>query len=228
MKTKMYTFATKSCGSARRNVGIAVAIAMSVLLSGCIVPDEFDLKFDIPNSSEVSWTYDGKWQYYRFPVFSGKFDKRLTKLNKKEFIEATKTFDKLPGNISATHIEKNIWKQSISWKTNLRDAHGRPWLVTFPMEGTVAEQNILAWLVRIIPVGDKSVLLSTVPVGKDKKIKELFHKMGFKSSGALTIKTTGTVEQLSGPELSKARDSNSYYSKWELLEDEPIKIRITW
>jgi hypothetical protein len=52
--------------------------------------------------------------------------------------------------------------------------------------------------------------------------------MGYKSSGTLSINTTGTVEQLSGPKLSKGWFGSSYSGNWNLLEDEPIKVRITW
>jgi hypothetical protein len=216
--THMHTHASETHGNARRNVGIAAAMAAAVLLSGCFIPDEFDLKFDIPNSSEVSWTYDGKWRF-----FFAKFDPNRDKIPQKEITKFTKELGKVPGSSSVTHVENNVWKQSISWKAKLRNAQGEPVATTFPSDMRHASN----WLVRISPEGDKSVLVSTAPPPKGKKLEGIV-KMGYKSSGTLSINTTGTVEQLSGPKLSKGWFSSSYSGKWNLFEDEQIKIRITW
>ncbi|MEJ2116971.1 MAG: hypothetical protein P8Y36_03330, partial [Alphaproteobacteria bacterium] len=121
MGTKMYTHTSRLRGNVSRNVGIAFAIATTILLSGCFLPDEFDLKFDIPNSSEVSWTYDGNWRF-----FFAKYDPLKDKIPPKELTKLTKELGKIPGSTSVTHSGKNIWKQSISWKAKLRDTEGKP------------------------------------------------------------------------------------------------------
>ena len=217
----MRTHISGTRGNAHRNFGIAVAMAAVVLLSACFIPDEFDLKFDIPNSSEVSWTYDGKWQFF----FSG-FDPQKAKVPPKELPRLTKELGKIPGSTSVTHIDNHIWKQSISWKKQLRDAQGKPVMASFPT-GALGKRGMAYWLVRITPEEDGSVLLKTVQPPKGKKL-EKFIQMGYKSSGTLTIKTTGTVEQLGGPKLSKGWFSNSYSTTMSMLEGEPIVVRIKW
>ncbi|MEJ2229122.1 MAG: hypothetical protein P8Y67_13010 [Alphaproteobacteria bacterium] len=218
MGTKMYTHTSRLRGNVSRNVGIAFAIATTILLSGCFLPDEFDLKFDIPNSSEVSWTYDGNWRF-----FFAKYDPLKDKIPPKELTKLTKELGKIPGSTSVTHSGKNIWKQSISWKAKLRDAEGKPVPTTFP----AAKKRSSYWLVRIVPEGENSVILTTVPAPKAKKL-EGFVKMGYKSSGTFSINTTGTVEQISGPKLSKGWFDSSYSGTWNLFEGEPIKVRIKW
>lgn len=223
----MHTQTSETDGHMHRYIGIAVAMAAVVLLSGCIIPDEFDLKFDIPNSSEVSWAYDGKWRIITgFGPNGNDVPPKsfLYHTKEKDFNYYTKALSELPGSTSLTHIEKNIWKQSISWKAELKNDQGKPVSTTFPFNEPVGKRD---GLVSIVPEGDNSVLLTTVLLNKDMEIKEL-NKKGYKSSGTLTINTTGTIEQFSGPKLSKGWFSNSYSTKWSVLEGEPIKVRITW
>jgi hypothetical protein len=199
-----------------RRIGIGIAAVLVTLLSGCFIPDGFDLEIDVPNSGEVGWKFDGKWQ-----LFLPGYDPRRETIPAKDLIAVTADLGKLPGTTSVTHLEKNVWKQSIAWQVRLRDSQNRPAPVFFPTGGAADY-----WLVRIIPE-EKAVLLETVapPTGQDLAA---FVSMGYKSAGTLTIKTSGTLTQLSGPQLSKGWFSSSYSTKWGVLEGQPIRVRIKW
>jgi hypothetical protein len=200
----------------------AVGVLLVALLSGCFIPDDFDLEIDVPNAGEAGWKYNGKWQFF----FAG-YDPRREVIPPNDVIGLTAELAKLPGSTSVTHVEKNIWKQSIAWKVRLRDSQNRPTAVLFPTSTAPTGGGPEYWLVRIVPEAGNSVLLETVapPTGPDLAA---FVGMGYKSSGTLTIKTTGTVMQLGGPQLSKSWFGGSYSAKWGLFQGPPIKLRIKW
>jgi hypothetical protein len=211
-------FASPLAKKPRLAFGTAVALALAALLGGCLIPDDFNLEITVPSAREASWKFDGNWQ-----LFLAGHDPRKEVIDPNNMIGLTAELAKLPGSTSVKHIEKNIWRQSISSQAGLRDNQDRPITVLFPT-GT---QRADVWLVRITPESADSVLLETVQPPSANELAE-FKSMGYKSSGTLRLNTSGTVSQLSGPPLGKSWLSSTYSAKWSALEDQPIKVRIKW
>jgi hypothetical protein len=211
-------FASPLAKKSRLAFGTAIALALTALLEGCLIPDDFDLEITVPSARQVSWKFDGKWQFFLVG-----HDPRKEVIDPNAVIGLTEELAKLPGSTSVKHIEKNIWKQSISSQASLRDNQDRPIPALFPTGTQTAD----VWLVRISPESADSVLLETVQPPPANELAE-FKSMGYKSSGTLRLNTAGTVSQLSGPPLGKSWFGSTYSAKWSALEDQPIKVRIKW
>jgi hypothetical protein len=199
----------------------ALTILLLCFLSGCFIPDEFDLELSIPTPTEVGWNFNGKWQFF----FAG-YHPQKQAIPPKDLISLTSELGKLPGSSSVAHLEGNVWKQSISWRVLLQDSQKRPVPVLFPTS-TQPTGGPDYWLVRISPESASSVLIETAQPPTGQMLKD-FQSMGYKSTGIFTLKTSGTVEQIDGPPLSKSWFGGNYSTKWGAFQGPPLKIRIKW
>lgn len=202
--------------SLRRISSVSVLFFLS-FLSGCFIPTDFKLELNIPGPEEVNWDFEGNWQF-----FFADYDPRRDLIPQGDISALTEELSDTPGNISIMHVSGNIWKQKLSLKARLRDAANRPNAVTFPM----LKADSQFWLVSLSP-GEDAVLLQTVSRPSESDI-QAFRSMGYESSGTLSLTTTGTVLQLSGPPLSKSWFDNSYSVDWNLFRDESLKVLIKW
>jgi hypothetical protein len=199
-----------------RSIGALLLVA--VLLTGCLIPDAFELSVTVPNANEAVWSYSGRWQF-----FVAGFDPRTQTLPPADVASLTSEFKKLPGSISVQHLENNIWNQTIKSQYRLEDSIGRPVGVYLP-SGTVSAE---LWIVHVNPAAGNAVMVET-PQPPSAPDQAALRQLGYRSQGTLVIETTGTIHQTSGPPLSKAWFKNAYSTKFDFLSDPPIKVHITW
>lgn len=176
-------------------------------------PHEFVLDLNLPSADRVGWNFEGKWQFF----YAG-YDPRKTELEKTDQTSIGTALNELPGGQPARLLGKNVWSQGIRWEGTLDDSP-----VTFP----AGRGNAEIWLVRVRRLDPKTVELET-PAPPSASDVNFFLKTGYKSEGEFKLKTPGTVQQLSGPSLSKSWFSNTYSTKFNLFKDQRIVVRIAF
>lgn len=196
----------------RSIVGLMLIPWLCVLLSGCYIPDEYNLEITANNGSDVSWTYDGKWQFIH-----PNFDPRRAPLPEDDVEIFTKELSNTRGNISLSHVENHVWKQSLAWHAPLFEAGKKRTVIHFP--------SLDYWMFRITPESQNSFILETKGAPGKADLEKL-KAMGYRSSGTFTLKTSGAVEQNSGPPLVKSWFRSVYSVKINAFDDKPIKLRI--
>jgi hypothetical protein len=81
------------------------------------------------------------------------------------------------------------------------------------------------WMFRLTPDSENSVIIETMKTPSASDLKKL-KEMGYRSSGTFTLKTSGTIEQISGPPLVKSWFRSVYSVKANFFEDAPLLVRI--
>jgi hypothetical protein len=196
----------------RSIVGFMLIPCLCALLSGCYIPDEYNVEITANSGDEVSWAYDGKWQFVH-----PKFDPRRVPLPEDDVEVFTKELSNMHGSTSLSHVENHVWKQSLAWHAPLFDAEKKRKVINFP--------SLDYWMFRITPESQNSFILETKPAPGKADLEKL-KAMGYRSSGTFTLKTSGIIEQSSGQPLVKSWFRSVYSVKINGFDDEPIKLRV--